>query len=185
MGSISVAAGSLDPPATYSYITTLHNDRSKVIVNDHINNLLYVGTLDTFTWEIFFHLKAGSGAQGTNYGCGDATEIPSLRALKSDDIVPNRVWSIPNGIAEMLTIDIGTTEICLSAAYTGTYNSNFIATTSEIQNGYIYTSFNEKIGGLDAHVFKVDLFADPLDWSDYGVSTSTQALVDDSQQRHL
>eukprot|EP00961_Rhodomonas_salina_P293162 3933522-Rhodomonas_salina.1 len=163
MGSVGLAAGSLYTPVWYSYITTLQNDRSKVIVNDHVNNLLYVGTLDTSTWEIFFHLKAGSGTLGTNYGCGDATEIPSLRDLKSDDIIPNRVWSTPNGIAEMLTIDIGTTEICLSAAYTGTYNSNFVATTSETQNGYIYTSFNEKIGGVDAHVFKVDLFADPLD----------------------
>eukprot|EP00961_Rhodomonas_salina_P142131 1914001-Rhodomonas_salina.1 len=185
MGSVSVAAGSLDPPARYSYITTLHNDRSKLVVYDDVNELLYVGTLDTSEWEVSFHLRAGDGTVGTNYGCGDATQIPIMEELKSDDIVPDRAWASASTVATLVLVDIGATEICLSAAYEGTYNSNFPATTYEPHNGYLYASFWEKTGGMDAHVFGVNLFVDPPDWSDYGVSTSTQALVDDSQQRHL
>eukprot|EP00961_Rhodomonas_salina_P173141 2334848-Rhodomonas_salina.1 len=80
-----------------------------------------------------------------------------------------------NNAATLVVIDIGATEICISAAYEGTYNSNFPALTYEPQNGYIYTSFNEKIGGQDTHVFKVDLFADPPNWSDYCNSLSMES----------
>eukprot|EP00961_Rhodomonas_salina_P134614 1810779-Rhodomonas_salina.1 len=154
MGSVSIAAGSLYTPAMYSYITTLHNDRSKVIVYDRNNNILYAGTFDTSVWEVSFQLRAGDGTEGTNFGCGEATQIPFMEELKSDDMVPDRVWASASTVATLVVIDVGATEICLSAAYEGTYDSNFPATTYEPQNGYIYTSFNEKVGGTDAHVFK-------------------------------
>eukprot|EP00961_Rhodomonas_salina_P037411 502566-Rhodomonas_salina.2 len=184
MGSVSVASSTTYTPGRYLSITTLHNDRSKLVVYDDINNFLYTGTLNTSVWEVSFHLRAGSGTMGTNYGCGDATQVPGMRDMKWDDIVPDRAWALVGTAATLVLIDIGATEICISAAYEGTYNSNFLSLTSVPLNGYIYTSFNEKSGEKYAHVFKVDLFADPPDWSDYGQSTSIEALVDDSQMRH-